>query len=118
VAAANRRRLAAANARLIEVPRKRGRLDLRQGLRRLAEAGVTELLVEGGGELAASLLREGLVDELHWFVSPRLLGGDGKAAVGALGLTSLARAQRLTGLQVRRVGDDLYLRGALAGEGR
>ena len=114
--AAKRRRLEAVGARLIEVPRKRGHLDLRRGLRLLAKAGITELLVEGGGGLAAALLREGLVDELHWFVSPRLLGGDGKAAVGALGLTSLARARRLAGWQVRRVGEDLYLRGALAGE--
>jgi diaminohydroxyphosphoribosylaminopyrimidine deaminase / 5-amino-6-(5-phosphoribosylamino)uracil reductase len=62
-------------------------------------------------------LREGLVDELHWFVSPRLLGGDGKAALGPLGLDSLSRARRLVGWQVRRVGEDLYLRGAPAGEG-
>jgi diaminohydroxyphosphoribosylaminopyrimidine deaminase/5-amino-6-(5-phosphoribosylamino)uracil reductase len=114
---ARKRRVAAAGARLIEVPRARGHLDLRRGLRLLAEAGVTELLVEGGGGLAAALLRGGLVDEVHWFVTPRILGGDGKAAVGALELTSLSRAQRLTGWQVRRVGDDLYVRGAVAGEG-
>ena len=116
-AAARRRRVAAVGARLIEVPRRRGHLDLRRGLRLLAKAGVTDLLVEGGGGLAAALLREGLVDELHWFVSPRLLGGDGKAALGALGLASLSRARRLAGWQVRRVGEDLYVRGALAGEG-
>ena len=57
------------------------------------------------------------MDELHWFVSPRLLGGDGKAALGPLGSTSLSRARRLAAWQVRRVGDDLYVRGALAGEG-
>ena len=116
-AAARRRRVAAVGARLIEVPRRRGHLDLRRGLRLLAKAGVTDLLVEGGGGLAAALLREGLVDELHWFVSPRMLGGDGKAALGPLGLTSLSRARRLAGWRVRRVGDDLYVRGALAGGG-
>ena len=56
------------------MPRKGRHLDLRRGLRLLAKAGITEVLVEGGGELAAALLREGLVDEVHWFVSPRLLG--------------------------------------------
>ncbi|HEY8155601.1 MAG TPA: bifunctional diaminohydroxyphosphoribosylaminopyrimidine deaminase/5-amino-6-(5-phosphoribosylamino)uracil reductase RibD, partial [Myxococcota bacterium] len=116
-AAARRRRVAAGGARLIEVPVRRGRLDLRRGLALLARAGVTDLLVEGGGGLAAALLREGLVDELHWFVSPRLLGGDGKAALGPLGLASLSRARRLAGWRVRRVGEDLYVRGALAGEG-
>jgi len=117
-AAARRRRLTALGARLIDVPRKGSHLDLSRGLRLLAKAGVTEVLVEGGGELAAALLREGLVDEVHWFVSPRLLGGDGRAALGALGLTSLAQAKRLAGWQVRRIGDDLYVRGAPAEEGR
>jgi hypothetical protein len=46
-----------------------------------------------------------------------LLGGDGRAALGPLGLDSLSRARRLARWQVRRVGEDLYVRGALAGEG-
>jgi diaminohydroxyphosphoribosylaminopyrimidine deaminase/5-amino-6-(5-phosphoribosylamino)uracil reductase len=117
-AAARRRRLCALGARLIDVPRKGSHLDLRRGLRLLAKAGVTEVLVEGGGELAAALLREDLVDEVHWFVSPRLLGGDGRAALGALGLTSLARAKKLAGWQVRRIGDDVHIRGAIAEGGR
>ena len=77
------------------------------------------MLVEGGGELAAALLREGLVDEVHWFVSPRLLGGDGKAgARRARPARRWRRRSRLAGWQVRRLGDDLYVRGALAEEGR
>jgi diaminohydroxyphosphoribosylaminopyrimidine deaminase/5-amino-6-(5-phosphoribosylamino)uracil reductase len=116
--AARRRRIAARGARLIDVPRKGRHLDLRRGLRLLAQAGVTEVLVEGGGELAAALLREGLVDEMHWFVSPRLIGGDGRAALGALGLRRLAQAQRLAGWQVRRIGDDLHVCGALGESAR
>jgi diaminohydroxyphosphoribosylaminopyrimidine deaminase/5-amino-6-(5-phosphoribosylamino)uracil reductase len=117
-AAARRRRVGATGARLIDVARKGGQLDLRRGLRLLAKAGLTEVLVEGGGGLAAALLREGLVDEVHWFTAPSLLGGDAKAALGALGLASLARAHRLAVREWRRVGQDFYLRGALGGTGR
>jgi diaminohydroxyphosphoribosylaminopyrimidine deaminase/5-amino-6-(5-phosphoribosylamino)uracil reductase len=113
-AAARRRRVAATGARLIDAPRRGGRLDLARGLRRLAEAGLTEVLVEGGGGLAAALLREGLVDEVHWFVAPRLLGGDARSALGALALPALARAPRLAGARWRRIGDDLYLHGRLS----
>ena len=116
--AARRRRIAARGARLIDVPVRGRHLDLRRGLRLLARAGVTELLVEGGGGLAAALLREGLVDEVHWFVSPRLIGGDGRAALAALGLRSLADAQRLVGCRLRRVGDDWWVCGAPAEVGR
>jgi diaminohydroxyphosphoribosylaminopyrimidine deaminase/5-amino-6-(5-phosphoribosylamino)uracil reductase len=95
--------------------RRRGRgLDLARALCLLAERGVTEVLVEGGGLLAASLLREALVDEVHWFLAPRFIGGDGRPALAALGLARLADAPELADVQVRRVGRDLYLRGRMA----
>jgi diaminohydroxyphosphoribosylaminopyrimidine deaminase/5-amino-6-(5-phosphoribosylamino)uracil reductase len=115
-AEAKRRRIEATGARLIFVAGRGGHLDLRRALRELARAGLTEILVEGGGELAAALLRGGLVDEVHWFVSARLLGGEGRPALGALPRRPHARAPRLSGLAVRRIGDDVWLRGRL-GEG-
>jgi diaminohydroxyphosphoribosylaminopyrimidine deaminase/5-amino-6-(5-phosphoribosylamino)uracil reductase len=69
---------------------------------------LTEILVEGGGRLAAGLLRRSLVDELHWFAAPLVLGGDGRAALGALGVRSLAAAPRLARVWLRRLGDDAY----------
>lgn len=105
---ARRRSLEAAGARLLDVPARRGRLDLKAALRRLAREGLTEVLVEGGGELAAALLAAGLVDEMHWFAAPRLLGGDGLPALAGLGVRRLARAPELEELRVRRVGRDVH----------
>jgi diaminohydroxyphosphoribosylaminopyrimidine deaminase/5-amino-6-(5-phosphoribosylamino)uracil reductase len=86
---------------------------------KLARAGLTQVLVEGGGELAAALLREGLVDELHWFLSNKLLGGDGRPALGHLGIRALADSYELEDVRVRRVGDDLHIQGAVRrGAGR
>jgi diaminohydroxyphosphoribosylaminopyrimidine deaminase / 5-amino-6-(5-phosphoribosylamino)uracil reductase len=59
------------------------------GLRALGERGVTRVLAEGGSRLAASLLRDRLVDRLAWFRAPRLIGGDGIPAVAAFGLERL-----------------------------
>ncbi|HVP28400.1 MAG TPA: bifunctional diaminohydroxyphosphoribosylaminopyrimidine deaminase/5-amino-6-(5-phosphoribosylamino)uracil reductase RibD [Myxococcota bacterium] len=111
---ARRRRLERAGARLLPVPRrgpeKGAPLDLRRALRRLAGEGLTELLVEGGGGLAAALLQDGLVDELHWFAAPVLIGGDGVPALGALGVSRLAAAPRLADARLRRLpGGDLHL---------
>lgn len=108
---ARRRRLRQAGARLIDVRLKGGRLDLRQALAELARLGLSELLVEGGGELAASLWREELVDELHWFLAPKLIGADGVPALGGLGLRALAEARTLGDLRVRRRGVDVHLWG-------
>lgn len=111
--ATRRRALERRGVRVLEVPGRPGGLDLRRALARLAREGLTEILVEGGGRLAAALLRAGLVDELHWFTAPRLLGGDGREALGPLGLRSLAGSPVLGDVCVRRLGDDLYVSGSL-----
>lgn len=105
-------------ARLLALPKAKGKLDLRAALRRLAKEGLTEVFVEGGGGLAAALLRAGLIDELHWFTAPRLLGGDGIAALPPLGVRGLARAPELEECRVRRVGRDMHWVGRLRTRGK
>jgi diaminohydroxyphosphoribosylaminopyrimidine deaminase/5-amino-6-(5-phosphoribosylamino)uracil reductase len=99
----------AAGATLLSVPRRGSALDLGRGLGLLAGAGLTSLLVEGGGKLAAALLRAGLVDELLWIQAPMLLGGDGLPGLGELGFERLSDAIRLGNLKRRRLGPDLLL---------
>ena len=69
-----------------------GRVPLGGALRMLGDRGLTRLLVEGGGRLAAALLRAGLVDRLVWMGAPLLIGGDGVPAIADLGITALADA--------------------------
>ena len=115
-----RRRAAreAAGARVLCVPGRRGALDLSAALVRLADEGLTSVLVEGGGGLAAALLRQGLVDELHWFVAPSLLGGDAHAAIGSLAVEKLAARPSLMLRSVRRLGEDVYVHGVLTSHRR
>lgn len=104
--AARARRLRRAGADIVAVGARAGRVSPRAMLRALARRGVTSVLVEGGGALAASLLREGLVDELCAFQAPLLIGGDGIPMIGELGVGSLSKAIRLGDVRVSRVGDD------------
>lgn len=68
--------------------------------------GVDHLLVEGGAETAASFLREGLVDRLLLYRAPILIGA-GKAALGDIGLASLAEAHgRWAQTDARQLGSD------------
>ena len=41
-------------------------------------------MVEGGSRVGASFLREGLVDKIVFFYSPRIIGGDGISMIGNL----------------------------------
>jgi diaminohydroxyphosphoribosylaminopyrimidine deaminase/5-amino-6-(5-phosphoribosylamino)uracil reductase len=94
---------------LLPVRARDAHLDLRAGWRALAARGVNHLLVEGGGGLAAALLRAGLVDRLHLFLAPLLIGGDGRPLLGPLGVERLAQALRPRSLRTRRVGADVLI---------
>ena len=110
-------RRTARGARVLELPRRALHLELGAALAALAREGLSEILVEGGGGLAAALLRAGLVDELHWFAAASLLGGDGRPALGPLGIARLAERVALEVREVRRLGEDLYVRARLTPSG-
>ena len=99
---------AAAGARLIEVPEAAGGgLDPAAMLAALGSAGLTRVLCEGGGQLAAALLRAGLVDRLVRFSGGLALGAEGRAALGPLGLARLADAPRFRLVAVEDAGGDV-----------
>ncbi len=83
-----------------------GHVSLPATLDLLGERGVTRLLVEGGGHLAASLLRDGLVDRLAWFQAPLVIGGDGVAAVSGFGVEQLDQAPRFLQAAMAQLGRD------------
>ncbi len=92
---------------IVAEPDAAGHIDLAQALGLLGERGLTRLLVEGGGRLAAALLHAGLVDRLVWLHAPLLIGGDGIPAVAALGLDRLAEAPAFEPLSVETAGADV-----------
>jgi diaminohydroxyphosphoribosylaminopyrimidine deaminase / 5-amino-6-(5-phosphoribosylamino)uracil reductase len=69
-------------------------MDIGRILAALAARGLTRVLVEGGGVVAAAFLRARLVDRLVWFQAPLVMGGDGAPAVAELGLDALADCPR------------------------
>jgi diaminohydroxyphosphoribosylaminopyrimidine deaminase/5-amino-6-(5-phosphoribosylamino)uracil reductase len=73
----------------------------------LAKRGVTRVLIEGGGGIAASYLTAGIIDRLAWFRAPQVIGGEGVPAVGDLAITSLSDAPRFSWLGVTQVGKDV-----------
>jgi len=105
-----RRALERRGARILAAPARAGHLDLGRVWERLGELGVNDLLVEGGGELAAALLRAGLVDLLYLFQAPLLLGATGRPAIGDLRVRLLERAPRPARWDLERIGDDLLIR--------
>ena len=84
----------------------------------LGKREILELLIEGGGTLAASALRAGIVDEAVFFVAPKILGGTGsRPAVGGEDPARIADAIELENVRVRRFGRDTMIAGVLPGKG-
>jgi diaminohydroxyphosphoribosylaminopyrimidine deaminase/5-amino-6-(5-phosphoribosylamino)uracil reductase len=103
--------LAAAGVRVLQVAAVGdGRPELKATLAALAGEGLSSLFVEGGGQVAASFLRCGLVDRIEWFRAPILLGGEGRPCVGAMALQALADAPRFRRISVQALGEDLWER--------
>ena len=86
------------------------RADLKAVVPRLAAEGLAHLFVEGGGQVAASFLRCGLVDRLEWFRAPIVIGGEGRPAIGALALQALANAPGFRRIGTNDVGADVWER--------
>jgi diaminohydroxyphosphoribosylaminopyrimidine deaminase/5-amino-6-(5-phosphoribosylamino)uracil reductase len=90
------------------------RPELKDVVAALAAEGLGRLFVEGGGQVAASFARCGLVDALEWFRAPVLIGGEGRPGVGALAVAALAEAPHFRRIAVHQLGQDLWERYARA----
>ena len=110
---APKRRVAALaqRVRVLVAPSSDGNIDLRWLLRKLGSEDVTSLLVEGGGEVNASFLLQGLAQRVTFFYAPKILGGrDSRRAVAGEGAWTLAESLSLADLEWRRLGSDWLLR--------
>ncbi len=107
IASERRQALESLGAEVLEIETGAdGRPDPAAALAALAERGLTRLLVEGGGLLAASLLAAGLVDRLAWFRAARVIGGDGVPAAAGFGIDRPGDAPGFVLEDRRQAGDD------------
>lgn len=86
---------------------------LQQLLIRTAEEGLGLILCEGGGSLAASLIKDHLVDRLSIFTAPSVLGRAGYPLLGDLGIGSISDIFRMEDVAVTRTGDDILTEGRI-----
>lgn len=91
--------------------------DPAEVLAALAEREVRHVLLEGGPTLAAAFLRARLVDEVHAYIAPVLLGA-GRPAVADLGVSTIDEAVRLRPREVRPLGPDVLMVADATWEGR
>jgi len=99
-------------ARILSVPLKGARPDLRKLVALLGKRQISSLLIEGGSEINASALASGIVDKVMLFYAPKIIGG--KKAIGMVGgdgVRYIADACQISDASVRRVGCDVLVEG-------
>jgi len=86
------------------LPAEVGRVPLGKVLDKLGAEGILSVLTETGTRLNTALLAGGLVDRVHMFVSPQIMGSDAVPA-----FRGMTNAMRMAEVEVERYGNDLGL---------
>jgi len=91
-------------------PQQRGKVRLKWLLKELARREIASLLIEGGGRIIGSALREKLVDKFLVFMAPKIMG-DETALPSVMGLktANVHEALRLHRIKVKRISDDILI---------
>jgi diaminohydroxyphosphoribosylaminopyrimidine deaminase/5-amino-6-(5-phosphoribosylamino)uracil reductase len=97
---------------LVVRTRGRNKVDLTHMVQELGKLGITSLMIEGGAEIAASAIQEGIVDKVIFFISPKIIGGKtAPGPVGGEGVAKMSEAIRLSHIRTKRYGEDIMIEG-------
>jgi riboflavin biosynthesis protein RibD len=90
----------------------KGRIDLSYLLRKLAQREIAGVLIEGGGMLVGTCFDSRLVDEVYFFIAPKIIGGEAAvSSVRGKGITGLKQAITLRDSKLLRLGGDFLVTG-------
>ncbi|MBI4982995.1 MAG: dihydrofolate reductase family protein, partial [Candidatus Omnitrophica bacterium] len=99
-------------ARVLEVKEMAGEINLKDMFKKLAQMGITSVIVEGGGTLIGSLFDQKLVDKVLFFISPKIIGGkEALTSVMGKGISRIDSAIKLKNIKIKRFGEDFLLEG-------
>ena len=97
---------------VLVVPGSPRRVSLARLMEALGKMGFLSVMIEGGAEINASALQDGIVDKLLLFLAPILIGGKSTpTAVGGEGIETLRQATRVRDVQIERFGEDILIQG-------
>ncbi len=90
-------------------------LNLKEVVNKISrDFNVNHIWVEAGATLAASMIKENLVDELIIYLAPKLMGADGRSIINLIGLETMSEAIDLDIKDIRMVGKDIRITATIA----
>jgi diaminohydroxyphosphoribosylaminopyrimidine deaminase/5-amino-6-(5-phosphoribosylamino)uracil reductase len=99
-------------AEIIELPSKRGLVDLDKLLTALGQKQITSILVEGGAALLGSLCDRNFADKITVFIAPIIIGGEkARTAIGGQGTDQIVNSLKLERIKTKRFDSDMMITG-------
>ena len=96
--------------RILEIPERKGHVDLQAAMEILGREGIDSIYLEGGSALNGSALESNIVQALHCYIAPRLFGGAAsRGPIGGQGVEFPTQAKALQITSVRFYGDDILI---------
>jgi len=98
-------------AEVMGVNLENGKLSLKELLKILGQRKITSVLVEGGAKVAASFLKQRLVDKTYFFYAPKLFGGKHISMIADLDITSMEEIISFKTISIKRFDNDILVIG-------
>ncbi len=94
---------------------KGNKIDFKYIIKELNIMSIYSLLIEGGGETIGSAIEDGIVDEIAFFLCPKIIGGrDAITPVEGLGAAYVARAKHVRDMKILNLGHDILITGKIS----
>ena len=88
------------------------KVDIEKLLDILGQQNICSILVEGGATLSGSFVAKKLVDEVYFFIAPKIVGGkEAKTPVAGIGILNLQEALALKDIQIEKLEEDILIIG-------
>lgn len=100
------------NVKVFVFPNAHGMVPLKPLMKKLGDLQINSLIIEGGSEVHASALKEGIVDKVAIFYAPKIIGGiHSISVVGGEGASLLAEAIEVEEIKTKKIGPDILFEG-------
>lgn len=98
--------------KIIKTEIKDGHIDIKYLLKQLRSMEIDSVLVEGGGTLNESMIKQGLIHKVYAYIAPKLFGGEAaKTPIEGKGIQNIEETIQLDHLKTTPLGNDILLEG-------
>jgi diaminohydroxyphosphoribosylaminopyrimidine deaminase/5-amino-6-(5-phosphoribosylamino)uracil reductase len=100
---------------IIVCPKNKGKIDLKWLFKELAKKKIMSILIEGGAKVLGNALAQDLVDKMHIYIAPKIVGDQAAlSAIDGINVLDISKALYLKNVAMRSIGSDIFISGYIS----